>query len=644
MNKENTNILRGLIAITSKATGYVTISGFSEDVQIDSEYLNTALHGDEVEVSLFPQEEGKRLTGEVVIVLHRAKTEFVGTIDKPKKGRVSFVIPDDSKMYMDIVLSPSQSRKLEQDTKVLVRIEQWLDPKKSPEGILVKILGKKGDNNVEMESIVLEKGFQTKFSPRVENEAELIKKKSKPISEKDIHERRDFRGVVTFTIDPVDAKDFDDAISFKKLPDNFFEIGVHIADVSHYLREGGQLDKEAIKRGVSMYLVDRTIPMLPEVLSNDLCSLNAHEDKLTFSAVMTMDSRGHIMKVWLGRTIINSHKRFTYEEAQGVLDAGTGEFYNELNQLNEIAKIFRGERMKRGAIDFERDEVKFVLDAKGKPLAVIAKERLDIHKLVEEFMILANIEVATYLSKEIKRINKGISMYRIHNVPKKEAIKELLSLFRALGHDINMEGESITSKELNEILQKIKDKPEEDLIKTIALRSMAKAIYSTVNIGHYGLALSDYTHFTSPIRRYADVLVHRILDKHLKGKSLSNSDAELYHGIAAKLTQREIDASEAERNSISYKHVEYMLERVGNVYSGIISGITNWGVYIEDKETKAQGMVRFKDMKDDFYVFEKGTYSIVGTRTQKKYSVGDKVQFKVLGGDLVQKTLDYAFV
>ncbi len=495
---------------------------------------------------------------------------------------------------------------------------------------------------------MLEKGFQTDFPPNVLSEARSIKKASTPISTKEIAARRDFRTVTTFTIDPEDAKDFDDAISFNKLGGGLFEIGIHIADASHYVREGSALDKEARHRGTSIYLVDRTIPMLPEILSNDLCSLNPNEDKLTFSVVTTMDAKASIKKVWLGRSIINSNKRFAYEEAQKVLDTGNGEFYYELNTLNKLAKIFRDDRMKEGAIDFEKDEVKFKLDSEGKPIQVIKKERQDVHKLIEEFMILANIEVATYLSKEIKRLNKGASIYRVHNVPKKEAIDELLFLLRALGHDVAMKGKNISSKELNEILEKTRNQPEESLIKTVALRSMAKAIYSLTNIGHYGLALENYTHFTSPIRRYADILAHRILDKHLKGKSLSTNDAQLYHAIAAKLTQREIDATEAERSSIAYKHVEYMLERQKNnpedIYDGVISGITKWGLYIEDIETQAQGMVKFKDMQDDLYVFEKENYSIVGTNTKKRYSVGDKVKFKILGGDLARKTLDYGII
>lgn len=621
----------------------MTTADEGDDIQIQPQFLNTALHGDEVEVVLFPMVEGEKINGEIIRVTKRVKMEFVGTVDKRKDKSVSFVAPDDKRMYMDIFLSPLETKKVQNGYKVLAQIKKWDDPKKNPEGVILKVLGKKGDNDVEMESIVIERGFQMKFPENVEKEAEILEKKSKPIPPKDISERRDFRGVTTFTIDPEDAKDFDDAISFQSLSGDLFEIGVHIADVSHYVREGTQLDKEAQHRGVSIYLVDRTIPMLPEVLSNDICSLTPREDKLTFSAVLTMTAGGKIEKVWLGRTVINSNKRFVYEEAQRVLDKKEGEYYHELNHLNKIAKIFKERRMASGALDFDREEVKFKLDAKGKPIEVVEKPRLDIHKLVEEFMILANKEVASYLSKEVKRLNKGASIYRIHDLPKKESVNELLVFLRALGHDIEARGESISSKELNEIFEKIQGKPEESLVKTIAMRSMAKAIYSVNNIGHYGLALENYTHFTSPIRRYADLLVHRILAKHLRGESLSEKEVAWHHSFAVALSQREVGAVEAERASVAYKQVQYMTERKGTVCKGVISGITNFGVFVEESRTKANGMIKFRDLKDDFYVFNKATYSLVGQKTKKKYSIGDEVKIKIMGGDLERKTLDFMF-
>lgn len=641
--KNNKTINKGTIGITSMGTGYVTSAEFSADVLIEPQFLNTALHGDEVEFSVFPQMNKGKVSGEVIRVSRREKTEFVGTVDKGKEGAICFIVPDDKKMYTDIVISPAESKHVHNSMKVLVQITTWDDPRKNPEGKIVKVLGKKGDNDVEMESIVLEKGFQMGFPPKVEREAEALEKRLKLISQKDIAERRDFREVITFTIDPEDAKDFDDALSFKTISDDMFEIGVHIADVSHYVREGSELNKEALYRGVSIYLVDRTIPMLPEVLSNDVCSLNPRQDKLTFSAVMTMSGDGHIKNVWLGRTIINSNKRFAYEDAQKVLDEKAGEYYHELHRLNILAKLLRKKRMHGGAVDFEKEEVKFKLDAKGKPVSIEEKPILDAHKLVEEFMIVANKEVATYLSGEIKRIQKGASIYRTHDVPKKEAVSELLFFLRMMGHEITTEGKSISSKELNAIFGKIRGTPEESLVKTVAMRSMAKAIYSIKNIGHYGLALEHYTHFTSPIRRYADLLVHRILEKHLHGGYLSKQEIVRYHSVAEALSQREVDAADAERSSIAYKQVEYMMERIGNVCEGVISGITNWGVYVEESRTKASGMIKFKDMKDDMYIFNKETYSLVGKRSKKKYSIGDEVKIKIAGGDLERKTLDYIF-
>jgi ribonuclease R len=644
LEKKGVRKLTGLISITSFGTGYVTVGELEEDVQIQPQFLNKALHNDEVEISLFPQVKGEKLSGEVVDIVRRAKMEFVGTIQKKKGTNFAFVIPDDKRMYLDIFISASETKKVQNNYKVLVRIKDWKDARKNPNGEILKVIGKKGDNNVEMESIVLEKGFEVGFPQAVEREANMLEKTAKPISPAEIAKRRDFRGVLTFTIDPYDAKDFDDAISYKKISEDLFEVGMHIADVSHYVREGSHLDKEALHRGVSIYLVDRTIPMLPEVLSNDICSLKQKEDKLTFAAVLTITRSGEIKNRWIGRTIINSNRRFVYEDAQEILDKKDGLYYQELNDLNVLAKIFKQKRMDSGALDFEKDEVKFQLDAKGKPLSVTAKSRTDIHKLVEEFMILANREVASYLSDDIKKISKGSSIYRIHDLPKQQSMDELLAFVRRLGHQVKMKGEKISSKELNDLFEKIKGSPEESLIKTAAMRSMAKAIYSTHNIGHYGLALANYTHFTSPIRRYADLLVHRVLEKHLKGGHLNEEKSAMYHELTAGLTVREIDATDAERTSIALKQTEYMLERIGEVYEGIISGITNWGIYVEENYTKANGMIKLKDLQDDYYVFDKASYSLMGTKTKKKYAVGDLVKIKVVGGDLENKTIDYQFV
>lgn len=641
INKSN---LKGLIAIASNATGYISVADLEEDVKIEQSFLNTALHGDEVEIALFPKIPGERLTGEVIKIIKRAKTEFVGTVDKRKGSSVSFVVPDDKRMYTDIFLSQNESKKVQNGLKILVEIKKWDDPKKSPEGKILKTIGKQGDHNTEMKSIVLGKGFEIDFPPKVKREAELLEKAAKLTFDEEISKRKDLRNINTYTIDPHDAKDLDDAISFKEISKNLFEIGINIADVSHYVKAGSYIDKEAKERGTSIYLVDRTIPMLPEILSNNICSLNPGEDKLTFSAILTITSDGTIKDRWFGRTVINPDKRFSYEEAEAALNDKNNKYHNELSQINKLAKIFNKERMKMGAIDFESNEVKFELDSKGKPINIKIKERLDAHKLIEEFMVLANKEVASYLSKDIKKIKKGASIYRTHGAPKRESIAELLFLLKTLGHEIEIEEKDISSKELNKLFDMIENTPEESLVKTVALKSMAKAIYSTKNTGHYGLAIADYTHFTSPIRRYADVLLHRILDKHLNGKNLNKEEIDEYHSTAIELSAREVDATEAERASITYKQVEYMLERVGEEFTGIITGITNWGVYVEESKTKSSGMVKFRDMKDDFYTFDRETYSIIGEKTKNKYSIGDEVKIKVLGGDLIKKTLDYAFV
>lgn len=641
---KNSHIIKGTIATTGKGLGFVNdiTKPLPEDILIEAGYLNTAMNGDTVEVSLHSKVRGERQTGEVVRVISRRKKAFVGIIEIRKDA--AFFTPDDRRAYTDIFIPLSKIDGAKNGEKVQVKIVKWDNPKKNPEGEVIRVLGNKGEHNVEMESIVLDRGFETSFPPEVEKEAQEIEKNEKIITPEEIAKRRDMRDTLTFTIDPFDAKDFDDAISFKDLGSGNYEIGVHIADVSHYVREGTALDDEALKRGCSIYLVDRTVPMLPEVLSNDVCSLNPNEDKLTFSSVFVMDSNGKVHERWFGKTVINSNKRFTYEEAQESLNTKQGEYYNELFILNTIAKKLQQEKHAKGAIEFETEEIKFKLDEYNRPIGVYKKARLDTHKLVEEYMLLSNREVAKFIYDSMKK--KGGrdtgAIYRIHDMPDPERIADLGIFIRALGH--HFPKDKITARDINVMLKSIEGTPEADLIRTATVRSMAKAIYSTQNIGHFGLAFDFYTHFTSPIRRYPDLLVHRVLFNHLYTNKFGDKDIVKYQKIADQSTEREIAAAEAERASKKYKQVEYMSTRIGNVYDGIISGIAEWGIYLEEAETKSEGMVKIRDLGNDFFEIDKKTYSVIGQKTKKKYRLGDKVKFKVIAADLEKKTLDYKLV
>ena len=545
----------------------------------------------------------------------------------------------------------------------------------------IKILGQPGDNETEMHSIAMEKGFDSELPGKVEDEAREIKKAG--IQPSDYTGRRDFRKTLTFTIDPADAKDFDDAISFRILPslgkegtgggnsknhqqtpttphsppraggEELYEIGIHIADVSHYVKPGSMLDKEAIGRGTSVYLVDRTIPMLPEILSNDLCSLVPNKDRLTMSAVFVIDKNAKVKSEWFGRTIIHSQKRFTYEEAEESIKRAGTPLHKELSTLNNLAKLLTAERFRMGAISLDQEEVKFVLDEKGVPLKVIKKERGDSNRLIEEFMLLANKKVAEVLTpKKGKGKNKaeseGVSIYRIHDLPSKEKMADLAFFLRSLGHKVSLVDGIIPSHEINKLLKSLDADDEKstmsDTVHRAVIRSMAKAIYSTKNIGHYGLAFEYYTHFTSPIRRYPDIMVHRLLADHLAGKKVSKERAFEYEKTAITASQQEKRASDAERASIKYKQVEYMSKRTGEEFKGVISGITEWGIYVEEIETKCEGLVRVRDMSDDFYIFNEKKLELVGQKKKRKYTLGDKVKVKVKGVDLERKTIDYILI
>lgn len=610
----------------------------NNDYVVEVGNLNTALNGDTVEFKLGKINQYKQQTAEVVKIIARKRDSFVCTIDL-REG-VLTAYPDDKKAYASIVLSESDKAKVSVGDKVFMKMDEWTDPKKNPTGTIIKIIGKKGNNNAEMESIVLEKGFEYDYPEAVMKEAEAI---DRTISAEEIAKRRDMRDTLTFTIDPFDAKDFDDAISFKKMEDGKYEIGVHIADVSHYVQPGSALDKEAIKRATSIYLVDRTIPMLPEVLSNDVCSLNPNEDKLTFSSVFIMNDKGEVLERWFGRTVIHSDMRFTYESAQEVLNAKTGQYFYELDTLNKIAKCLQKEKFLKGAIEFEQEEIKFKLDENGKPIGVYKKERLDTHKLVEEYMLLANREVAKFIYEAIQKKGKKDTgaIYRIHDLPDKDRMLDLSVFVKALGYKLNTKEGKVSAFDIKNLLKQIEGTPHEALISTAVIRSMQKAVYSTKNIGHFGLAFDFYTHFTSPIRRYPDIMVHRILERHLKHEAFGDREIVEFQHIAEQSTAREIDAASAERESKKLKQVEYMSDKIGQVFEGTISGVTEWGLYVEEKETKSEGMINIRNLGTDFYEFEKKTYSIIAQKSKKRFTLGDPIKFKVMGADLDKKTLDY---
>lgn len=629
----------GIISVTSKGVGYVSSSELKEDIEVSPENTGFAFHKDTVLVSVSKGRERNRLQGKVLKVLKRFRNRFVG-VAVEDKGKI-VLLPDDKRIH--VVFSPD--KKISSNEKVFFELGRWDSRNTPPEARVIRTLGKKGNNDVEMESIVLERGFDATFEVPVVEEAEAIRKNSEKIFIEEIPKRRDFRKILTFTIDPEDAKDFDDALSFQKLPNGNFEIGVHIADVSAYLKPKTTLDTEAQKRGVSIYLVDRTIPMLPEVLSNDLCSLKPDEDKLTFSAVFEINGNAEVIKRWFGRTVIRSAKRFSYEDAQKELETKTGTFPKELLTLNTLAKKLTEQRFKDGAISFEQDEVKFELDSEGHPIRVFRKQRKDAHKLIEEFMLLANREVASYVSKlhRGKKI-EPLFVYRIHDFPNQERITELGIFLKAVGYELKVNRGQVSAKDLNALFKQIEGEAEEGIIKTAAVRSMAKAIYSTKNIGHFGLGFEYYTHFTSPIRRYADVLVHRLLQEYLLGKTVSREEFGFYEKMSAQVTECEIRAAEAERDSIKLKQVEYMGQRVGQTFDGVVSGITEWGMYVEEKETKCEGMVKIRDLGNDYFILDKKNYCLIGEKTKKKFSLGDSVRFKVISADIERKTLDYALV
>jgi ribonuclease R len=735
------NTFVGALSLNAKGKGFVRIEGREDDIPVEPDDIGLALSGDTVEIETAPGFKGI-LYGKITKIVERKKMQFVGTIilnENTAVGAPKFALtPDDRRANIEIELVGAENfiapaidaanatddgkeggKKegtasattsaagtnitIRENLKAIAIITDWqIEDGRYPRGELVRVIGEKGDNNAEMESIVLERGFDVTFEPEVVDEAEAAANGNSSInpSAEELAMRRDMRGVFTCTIDPFDAKDFDDALSIRPLadaekrmysretksysgevlPTAHYEIGVHIADVAHYVQMGTELDREARKRAFSVYLVDRTIPMLPSVLSNGMCSLNPNEDRFAFSAIFTMTKDGQILDKWFGRTIIHSERRFTYEEAQDLLNKvksgelvvdpanigdahaanntapseedikNTGDWHKapyatETVEFDRIAKIMLKARQENGSIDFESTEIKFKLDENGKPIAVYKKERLDAHRLVEEYMLLANREVAEYTSKRNKELRtEKNGVYRVHESPDLERLQDLGVFVRALGFDFNP-SKKITPKEIQKLLRDVEGSPAEAVIKIATLRSMAKATYQTINTGHFGLAFEYYTQFTSPIRRYPDLMVHRILAILLEGKTVPASISGVLEKICADSSRREVEAADAERASVKYKQVEYMLGKVGQTFEVKVSGIADWGIYVEEPDAKAEGLLPLRTLKpDDFYSVDQKNYKVVGQNTKKEFNIGDKLMVKLLKADLETKMLDYEIV
>ena len=594
-----------------------------------------AMNNDKVKVALSAKRKKRTPEGQVIEILEHANENFVGTLKVSKS--YAFLLTESSTLANDIFIPKEKLKGGKNGDKAIVKITEWPDDAKNPYGQVIDILGKAGENTTEMHAILAEYGLPYSYPQAVEAAAERIPAEITP---EDYAEREDFRNVVTFTIDPKDAKDFDDALSIRQLQPGLWEVGVHIADVSHYVKEGSSIDKEAVKRATSVYLVDRTVPMLPERLCNFICSLRPDEEKLAYSVIFNMNENAEIKSYRIRHTVIKSNRRYAYEEAQQIIETGQGDYKDEILELNKLAQILRQKRMAAGSIDFDRTEVRFEIDETGKPVSVYFKESKEANKLIEEFMLLANRTVAEHIGKVPKNRKPKVFPYRIHDLPDPDKLDDLNQFIARFGYKIRTSGsKSDISKSLNRMLNEVRGKKEENLIETVSIRTMQKARYSIYNIGHYGLGFDFYTHFTSPIRRYPDLMVHRLLTRYLAGGR--SAQAEKYESLCEHSSAMEQTAASAERASIKYKQVEFMGERIGNVYDGVISGVTEWGLYVEINENKCEGMIPIRDLDNDYYEFDEKNYCLIGRRHHQKYSLGDPIRIKVAKANLAKKQLDF---
>lgn len=629
--------ITGVVELTANGSAYIVSDESEEDVFVAFSNLKHAFNGDKVKVLVYARSKNRRPEGEVVEILERKRAAFVGTIQM--SGNYAFLLSSDKQMPYDVFIPMHQLNGAKDGEKVVVRITEWPERQKNPVGQVMEVLGTPGDNDTEMNAIMAEYELPVKFPSNVLKVAEKI---GMDIPKEEIARRRDFRETETFTIDPKDAKDFDDALSVRRLKDGNWEVGVHIADVSFYVEPDSLLDKEAYLRATSVYLVDRTVPMLPERLSNGVCSLRPDEEKLCFSAVFKMNGEAQVLEEWFGRTVIKSNRRFTYEEAQAIIEGAEGDYREEILALNTLAQKLRDARFKSGAIDFDRVEVKFDLDEKGKPLGVYFKQSKEANKLIEEFMLLANKKVAEKIGNVKDKTKAKTFVYRIHDKPVDDKLTEFNRFVAKFGYGLKLTNRKTLTSSMNKLMQDVKSKPEQNLIETLAVRTMAKAVYSTDNIGHYGLAFDYYTHFTSPIRRYPDVMVHRLLQRYLDDGRSVNKDK--YEEMCKHSSDMELLAANAERASIKYKQVEFMSDKLGQEFSGTISGVTQWGFYVELDESKCEGLVSITELEDDYYMFDEKNYCIAGRHHHKIYQLGDKVTVKVAKANLVARQLNYELV